>query len=71
MSLIVIQTKYGQIKAVNLNNRSIKSWLQNNDIMCSTHNERKSVVAETFIRTFIYQNLQIYDISFKKYSQTR
>ena len=71
MSLIVIQTKCGQIKAVNLNNRSMKSWLQNNDIMCSTHNEGKSVVAERFIRTFIYQNLQIYDFSFKKYSQTR
>ena len=33
-------------------NRSMKSWLEKNDIeMCSTHNERKSVVAERFIRT--------------------
>ena len=32
-------------------NRSMKSWLQDNDIeMCSTHNEGKSVVAERFIR---------------------
>ena len=33
-------------------NRSAKSWLQDNDIeMHSIHNERKSVVAERFIRT--------------------
>ena len=33
-------------------NRSIKSWLEKNDIeMHSTHNEGKSVVAERFIRT--------------------
>ena len=33
-------------------NRSIKSWLEKNDIeMYSTHNEGKSVVAERFIRT--------------------
>ena len=33
-------------------NRSMKSFLQNNDTeMCSTHNEGKSVVAERFIRT--------------------
>ena len=33
-------------------NRSMKSWLEKNDIkMYSTHNERKSVVAERFIRT--------------------
>ena len=30
----------------------MKTWLQNNDIeMYSTHNERKSVVGEGFIRT--------------------
>ena len=34
-------------------NKSIKSWLERNDIeMYSTHNEDKSVVAERFIRTF-------------------
>ena len=34
-------------------NRSMKSWLQDNDIeMYSTHNEEKPVVAERFIRTF-------------------
>ena len=33
-------------------NRSMKSWLQKNDIeIYSTHNEGKSVVAERFIRT--------------------
>ena len=33
-------------------NRSIKSWLEKNDVeMYSTHNEGKSVIAERFIRT--------------------
>ena len=33
-------------------NRSVKSWLQDNDIeMYSTHKKRKSVVTERFIRT--------------------
>ena len=33
-------------------NRSMKSFMQNTNIkMHSTHNERKSVVAERFIRT--------------------
>ena len=33
-------------------NRSMKTFLQDNDIeMYSTHNERKSIVAERFIRT--------------------
>ena len=33
-------------------NRSVKSWLEKNDIeMYSTHNEVKSVVAERYIRT--------------------
>ena len=32
--------------------RSIKSWLQDNNIqICSKHNEGKSIVAERFIRT--------------------
>ena len=35
-----------------MKNRSMKSWLEKNDIeMYSTHNEGKSVVAERFIRT--------------------
>ena len=42
-------------------NRSMKSWLQENDIaMYSTHNEGKSVVAERFIRTLknkIYKHM--------------
>ena len=38
-------------------NRSMKSWLQDNDIsMYSTHNEGKSVVAERFIRTIKIKN---------------
>ena len=33
-------------------NNSLKSWMQDNDIvMYSTHNEGKSVVADRFIRT--------------------
>ena len=33
-------------------NNSFKKWLKDNDTeMCSIHNEGKSVVAETFIRT--------------------
>ena len=33
-------------------NKSMKSWLEKNNIeMYSTHNDRKSVVAERFIRT--------------------
>ena len=33
-------------------NRSLKSWLEKNDIeMYSTHNEGKSVIAERFIKT--------------------
>ena len=34
--------------------------------MYSTHNERKPVVSEKFIRKLKKQNLQIYDFSFKK-----
>ena len=49
------QTKSNKIwvdKGNEFYNRSLKSWLENNDIeMLSTHNERKSVLAERFIRT--------------------
>ena len=38
-------------------NRSMKSWLEKNDIaMYSTHNEGKSVVAERFIRKIFKEN---------------
>ena len=38
-------------KGSKLYNRSMKSWLQDNDIkMYSTHNEGKSAVAEKFIK---------------------
>ena len=42
----------------------MKSWLEENDIeMYSAHNERKSVVAEIFIRTIknkIYKHMTLY-----------
>ena len=39
-------------KGSKFNNRSIKSWLEKNDIkMYSTHNEGKSVIPERFLRT--------------------
>ena len=39
-------------KGSELCNRSMKLFLQNNDVeMYSTHNEGKSVVAERFVRT--------------------
>ena len=41
-------------KGSEFHNRSVKSWLEKNDIkMYSTHNEGKSVVVEIFIRTLI------------------
>ena len=47
-------------------NRSMKSWLEKNDIeMYSTHNEGKSVVAERFIRT-IKNNIYKYMTSISK-----
>ena len=43
------------------NNRSIKLWLQNNNVeMYSIHNDGKSIVAKRFIRTLtnkIYKHL--------------
>ena len=46
--------KYGLIKAVNfIIAGKMKPWLEKSDIkMYLTHNERKSVNAERFIRTF-------------------
>ena len=41
-------------KGSEFHNKSMKPWLQDNDIeMYSTHNEVKSVVAERFITTLI------------------
>ena len=44
-------------------NRSMKSWLQDNDIeIYSSHNEGKSVVTERFIRTLkskIYKSMTL------------
>ena len=46
-------------KGSELYNRSMKSWLQDNNIeMYSSHNEGKSVIAERFIK--------MYDFSFRK-----
>ena len=48
-------------------NRSMKSWLEKNDIeMYSTHNEEKSVVAEKFIRTIKNKIYKIHDFNIKK-----
>ena len=51
-------------------NRSIKLWLQDNDIeMYSTHEKRKSVVAERFMRILSdrnYKNMTL--VSKKKYT---
>ena len=47
-------------------NRSMKSWLQDNNIeMYSIHNEGKSVVAERFIRT-LENNIYEYITSISK-----
>ena len=53
--LVVIQTSRGKGSKVSKGsefcNKSVKSWLQDNDIeIHSAHNERKSVVVETVIR---------------------
>ena len=48
-------------------NKLMKSWLEKIDIeMYSTHNEEKSVVAESFIRTLKKYDLQTYDCCLKK-----
>ena len=47
-------------------NRSMKSWLQDNNMeMYSMHNEGKSVVAERFIRT-LENNIYEYITSISK-----
>ena len=52
MSLIANQTKKWVNKGSEFYSRSVKQWLQDNDIeLYSTHNEGKFVVAERFIRT--------------------
>ena len=61
MNLIANQSKFVQIKGSELYNRSMKSFLQNNNIeIHSTHTEGESVVAEKFIRTLrneIYKSM--------------
>ena len=45
-------------------NKLIQEWLGNNDILYSTHNEGKLVIAERFIRTLkskIYRRLAVND----------
>ena len=52
MNLMANQIKNRQKKGSEFYIRSMKSWLEKNDIkMYSTHNEGKSVVAERFIGT--------------------
>ena len=47
-------------------NRSMKSWLEKNDIeIYSKHNEGKSAVAERFIKT-LKNKIDKYEFSFKK-----
>ena len=47
-------------------NRSIRSWLQDNDIeVYSTHNKRKSVPAERFIRN-LKTKIWKHDLNIKK-----
>ena len=44
-------------KGSEFHNRSMKSWLQDNDLeMYSTHNGGKSVITERFIKTFKFTN---------------
>ena len=83
MSQTTNQTKYGSKKAVKFKNRSLKSWLEKNDVeMYSTHIEGKSVVAERIIRTLkkknykyiasVSKNLYIDELDdiFNRYSNT-
>ena len=56
LKLNVSQRKYGYKEAANFAinqwNQGWKKWyISQNDVMHSTHNKGKSVVAETFIRT--------------------
>ena len=45
-------------------NRSIKSWLEKNDVeMFSIHNEGKSAATERFIKTLLGQSLWVYDFN--------
>ena len=57
------QIKYGLTKEVNFTTVIFKKCLKDNDIdMYSTHNERKSAVAERFIRTLknkIYKHMTL------------
>ena len=52
MNLIANQAEYGKINVVRFNNRSLKSWVDKNNIeMYSTHNEGESVVSGIYVRT--------------------
>ena len=53
-------------KGSQLYHRSIKSWSQDNEIeKYATHNKRKSVIAERFIRT-LKSKIYKYDCRIKK-----
>ena len=54
-------------KGSELYNRSMKSWLEKNNIeMCSTNNEGKCAIAERFIRT-LKKKIYTYKTSVSKY----
>ena len=67
MNEVANQTKYGQAKAVNFTKRSIKSWLEDNDMdMYSTITEGKSVFNGRFIKT-LQNKIYKYVTSISKY----
>ena len=54
-------------KGSELYNRSMKSWLEKNNIeMCSTNNEGKCAITERFIRT-LKKKIYTYKTSVSKY----
>ena len=67
MNEVVNQTKYGQTKAVNFTKRSIKFWLEDNDMdMYSAITEGKSVFNGRFIKT-LQNKIYKYVTSISKY----
>ena len=63
ISLDVKQTRYGWIKEVNFYKRSMKSWLQGNDIeMCSTYNKENLLLKSAFRCINIYSTMNGYPL---------
>ena len=62
MSLVANQARYRKIRGSDFYNRSIKPRLHDNDIkLYSTYNEKRTVVAERFIRTLNQDQTRIYN----------